>query len=107
MINHSILRLFLVPALFIAACVGMIQCGEGRGKGHSPTVQASDDSLEIWVRRWGLVLSGLPDSAIIYIDKFLQRSEAKGDYAGVSLAYKARYYYYRGRDNFPETYRSA
>ena len=49
----------------------------------------------------------LPDSAIIFIEEFRRISSIKNDYNDLSAAYKARYYYYRNRDNFPETYLSA
>jgi AraC-like DNA-binding protein len=47
-----------------------------------------------------------PDSAIIYIDEFQHISAKKKEYKDLCTALKARYYYYRSRNNVAEAYRS-
>ena len=49
----------------------------------------------------------LPDSAIALIETFLRISEEKEDYRDLCVTLKARYNYYRNRNNFMETYQSA
>ena len=65
------------------------------------------DSLKALVYQWGAAPYDLPDSVIVYVDEFLQVSEAKRNYSDMVIAYKIQYFYYRKCNNFPEVYRSS
>jgi len=94
-----------INLLFVVTCL-LTQCTNKQGTGFNAGANVAADSLKARVYAWSETGVGLPDSAIIDIEELRRISEVEGKYTDLVTACKARFLYYRSRDNFPETYQS-
>lgn len=94
------MTLCFVLVYLVSACT-MTERRDEKSMGKISVVNLKDS-----VYAWSTFTSALPDSAISSIENFLHLSETEGNYTDLAAAWKARYYYYRTRDNFTETYTS-
>ena len=101
-----------VPLLFFTLITGIIiSCR------HTPLLKEnlpeaiSLDSLKSRVSEWAWGQSAVlgispPDSLLLYIDELQRISAERELYQELCTALKARYFYYRSRGDFAETYRT-
>jgi len=108
--NTGISNLCFILIVCVTAGM-MMQCKDERKSENKSAVNVPFDSLRAKVNEWAWGESAVlgispPDSIYVYIEELKRISEEKESWQDLCTALKARYFYYRGRDNFAETYRT-